>query len=107
MLPPDAPGWQAALDSGGAANSAAAYTYRRSEAGRWTAGSFVKAPNPRAGDEFGYAVALSAGGDTLAVGAPGEDGAARDAPPPSATASATALRSQRRCGLPVLSRPRP
>ena len=81
-LPPDALGWQAALGSGGAADSGAAYAYRFSDAGRWKAGSFVKAPNPRAGDGFGHAVALSAGGGTLAVGAPTEDGAARDAPAP-------------------------
>ena len=70
------------MGSGGATNSGAAYAYRRSDADRWTAGSFVKAPNPRAGDEFGHAVALSADGGTLAVGAPTEDAPARDAPAP-------------------------
>jgi hypothetical protein len=34
---------------------------------------YVKAANTGAGDFFGFAVALSGDGNTLAVGAPGED----------------------------------
>jgi hypothetical protein len=40
----------------------------------WTQQAYVKASNPEAGDQFGYAVALS--GNTLAVGAYLEDSAA-------------------------------
>ena len=79
---PADPDRQAALDSDGAAGSGAAYVYRRSADGAWTAGSFLKAPNSGAGHRFGFALALSADGATLAVGAPGEAGAARDAPAP-------------------------
>ena len=51
-----------------AADSGAVYVFVRS-AGAWTQQAYVKASNPGAGDEFGVAVALSARGDTLAVGA--------------------------------------
>jgi hypothetical protein len=40
------------------------------------AGGYLKASNTDAGDAFGAAVALSGDGTTLAIGAPGEDGAA-------------------------------
>ena len=69
------PGWTAALDNGNTSSSGAAYVYRR-ESGSWTAKTFVKAPNTDADDRFGLAVALSADGGTLAVGAQFEDGAA-------------------------------
>ncbi len=42
----------------------------------WSQQAYVKASNTGAGDEFGGAVALSADGSTLAVGARGEDSAA-------------------------------
>ena len=42
----------------------------------WSQEAYVKASNPAAGDLFGDSLALSAGGSTLAVGAPGEDSAA-------------------------------
>ena len=51
-----------------AADSGAVYVFVRS-AGAWTQQAYVKASNTGAGDEFGVAVALSARGDTLAVGA--------------------------------------
>ncbi len=41
----------------------------------WNHQAYIKANNTEAGDEFGYATALSADGNTLAVGAPREDGA--------------------------------
>lgn len=41
--------------------------------GAWLEQSYVKASNAGAGDAFGYAVELDAGGDTLAVGALYED----------------------------------
>ena len=73
-------GHQAALESGGASDSGAAYVHRRSATGRWMAGNFIKAPNTGARDWFGHAVALSADGSALAVGAPEEDGGARPRP---------------------------
>jgi hypothetical protein len=42
----------------------------------WSQQAYVKASNTEALDTFGHAIALSADGNTLAVGAPGEDGAA-------------------------------
>ncbi|MEK6749261.1 MAG: hypothetical protein AABY83_08655 [Pseudomonadota bacterium] len=58
-----------ALDSG------AVYVYTRTGA-TWTQQAYVKASNTEANDLFGYSVALSADGNTLAVGAQGEDSAA-------------------------------
>lgn len=43
----------------------------------WTLKKVVKAPNPANGDSFGRDVSLSGNGLTFAVGAPGEDSAAR------------------------------
>jgi hypothetical protein len=40
----------------------------------WVQGAYIKAPNAEPIDHFGAAVALSADGNTLAVGAPDEDG---------------------------------
>lgn len=39
--------------------------------------SYIKASNTEAGDEFGWAMVLSGDGNTLAIGAPGEDSSAR------------------------------
>ena len=74
---PGDPGWHAALSSNRFHNSGGAYVYRRSATGRWTVETFIKAPVAGAEGFFGSALALSADGATLAVGAPGEDGAAR------------------------------
>lgn len=41
-----------------------------------SAGSVLRAPNADAGDQFGWAIALSGAGDVLVVGAPAEDSAA-------------------------------
>lgn len=54
-------------------SAGAVYLYRRS-GNEWTQQAYVKASNPGANDYFGYAVALTANGDTLAVGAYDEDG---------------------------------
>jgi hypothetical protein len=54
-------------------NSGAVYVFRRAGA-TWQQEAYLKASNAEAGDEFGRSVALS--GDTLAVGANGEDSAA-------------------------------
>jgi hypothetical protein len=58
----------AALDSG------AVYVFRRTGTA-WQQEAYLKASNASANDRFGYSVALS--GDTLAVGAYGEDSAAQ------------------------------
>ena len=51
----------------------AAYVYSRSGS-TWLQQAFVKASNTGPNDSFGSAVALSSDGNTLAVGAPMEDG---------------------------------
>lgn len=57
-----------------ASNSGAAYVFVRSDAS-WNQEAFVKASNTDEQDNFGRAVVLSNDGNTLAVGAPGEDSA--------------------------------
>ncbi|HWO20905.1 MAG TPA: hypothetical protein VNO30_19195 [Kofleriaceae bacterium] len=54
----------------------AVYVYTRSGT-TWSQQAYVKASNTAAGDEFGWSVALSADSATLAVGALGENSAAR------------------------------
>ena len=56
--------------------SGAVYVFRRSGS-TWTQQAYVKASNTDVGDWFGYAVALSTDGNTLAVGADYEDSNAR------------------------------
>ncbi len=51
----------------------AVYVYTRDTGGTWSQQAYVKASNTGAGDQFGNSVALSADGNTLAVGASGED----------------------------------
>jgi len=53
----------------------AVYVFVRS-AGLWQQQAYIKANNTGNGDSFGEAVSLSADGNTLAVGAPGDDSAA-------------------------------
>ncbi len=55
----------------GAYDSGAVYIFTRSGT-TWVQQAYLKASNTEAGDYFGYSVSLS--GDTLAVGAIGEDG---------------------------------
>jgi hypothetical protein len=57
--------------SGFAPDSGAVYVFTRAGAA-WTQQAHVKASNTDAGDLFGFAVALSADGNTLAAGAPSE-----------------------------------
>jgi hypothetical protein len=59
-------------DDGNADRSGAAYVFTRSD-GVWTQQAYIKASNTGASDGFGYDVALTADGNTLAVGAPFED----------------------------------
>lgn len=56
--------------------SGAVYVFVRDDAGAWSQQAYIKAPNAEANDDFGRSVALSSDGNTLAVGAPGEDSAA-------------------------------
>lgn len=56
-------------------DSGAAYVFVRNGA-EWTQQAYVKASNPGQGDYFGFSVALSADGTTLAVGAIREDSTA-------------------------------
>jgi len=55
-----------------AVNSGAVYVFSRSGS-TWSQQAYVKASNTAANDNFGYAVALSGDGNTLAVGAHNED----------------------------------
>ena len=68
-------GVDVAEDDNTAADSGAVYVFERS-AGEWAQLKYVKAPNAEGGDAFGSSLSLDASGDTLAVGAPGEDSAA-------------------------------
>jgi len=54
------------------ADSGAAYVYTRS-GGSWSQQAYIKAGNTGAGDGFGITLALSSNGDTLVVGANGEN----------------------------------
>jgi hypothetical protein len=56
-----------------ASQAGAAYVFTRSGS-TWSQQAYMKASNTDAGDNFGYAVAIS--GDTLVVGAPGESSSA-------------------------------
>ncbi|QRR33362.1 FG-GAP repeat protein [Hydrogenophaga sp. YM1] len=64
--------------SGGVGHSGTAFVFTRgSGAAAWGLAVRVAAPNADAGDRFGWRVALSDDGATLAVGAPDESGDAR------------------------------
>ncbi|KAF0191976.1 MAG: Uncharacterized protein FD165_1310 [Gammaproteobacteria bacterium] len=54
-------------------DSGAAYVFRYAT-GAWSEQAYVKASNTGAGDGFGQSVSLNGDGNTLAVGAHGEDG---------------------------------
>ncbi len=56
-----------------AASAGAVYVFTRDVSGVWSQQDYVKASNTDAGDQFGFSVALSGDGSTLAVGATGED----------------------------------
>src|SRR6266568_4201281 len=58
-----------------AANAGAVYVFTRNVA-TWTQDAYVKASTTGAGDQFGFSVALSSDGNTIAVGAIGEDSSA-------------------------------
>ncbi|MDX6580960.1 MAG: hypothetical protein QOI10_144 [Solirubrobacterales bacterium] len=69
----DATGVNGRMFSDGAPDSGAAYVYVRSGS-TWTQQAYLKASNTGASDFFGSSVAIS--GDTIVVGAPGEDSSA-------------------------------
>jgi hypothetical protein len=56
-----------------ASGAGAVYVYTRSSGGVWSQQAYIKASNTEADDTFGRALALSSNGNTLAVGAIGED----------------------------------
>jgi hypothetical protein len=53
-------------------NAGAVYIFSRNS-GSWSQQAYIKASNGGSGDYFGYSLSLSADGNTLAVGASGED----------------------------------
>lgn len=59
-----------------AVNSGAVYVFRESPVGVWSQQAYLKASNTGAMDLFGLAVSLSRDGQTLAVGARGDDSSA-------------------------------
>ena len=71
-------------DDGAAEKSGAVYAFvinaevdglaTLNDVGRWVQINYIKSPAPDTFDEFGYEVAISADGLTMAVGAPFEDG---------------------------------
>ena len=56
-------------------DAGAVYVYTRNASG-WAQQAYIKASNAQAGDQFGFTVALSGDGNTLAVNANFEDGGA-------------------------------
>ncbi len=68
-------GVNGAQDDNAASNSGAVYVFRFSTgSSTWSQQAYIKASNTGArDDDFGYSVVLSADGNTLAVGASGED----------------------------------
>ena len=59
-----------------AAESGAAYVFVQDGVGAWSQQAYVKASNSGSNDQFGHRIALSADGNTLAVGASAEDSSA-------------------------------
>ena len=57
--------------SNNALQAGAAYVFERDSDGQWTFQTYLKASDIDAGDRFGFSVAIS--GDTLVIGATGED----------------------------------
>ena len=58
-------------DTNGLTDPGAAYVYKKDGSGNWIQDAYLKAPNAGTGDYFGHTVAIS--GDTIVVGARGED----------------------------------
>jgi hypothetical protein len=62
----------ARIEGGGATNAGAVHVFTRTGSA-WTEQAVVRAPQQKSSAEFGSAVAMSANGTTLVVGAPQED----------------------------------
>lgn len=60
-----------------ARNAGAVYVFTETSA-KWSPQAYIKASNIEAEDQFGSSIALSTSGDTMIVGAPGEDSSATD-----------------------------
>lgn len=56
-----------------ASGAGAVYVFVQNDDGEWSQQAYIKASNPDFDDAFGFAIDLSADGDTLAVGAPFEE----------------------------------
>ena len=63
-------------DSNGAPDSGAVYVFAY-DGSEWTEQAYIKSSNSEADDRFGSVLALSADGNTLAVGATGDDSIAQ------------------------------
>jgi hypothetical protein len=63
-------------DDDSAFDAGAVYLFARDGLGGWSQQAYIKGSNTDAGDWFGVSMALSGDGDTLAVGASGEDSSA-------------------------------
>ena len=87
---PPSPAGSGATGAGQADNSAdsagAVYVFARTGA-TWAQQAYIKASNADASDQFGWSLALSNDGNTLAVGAQGEGSAATGVNPPSPAGS--------------------
>jgi hypothetical protein len=68
----NATGFYGDQSNNSAGGAGAVYVFTRS-GGVWSQQAYVKASNTGAGDNFGAALALAPDGNTMAVGAPGED----------------------------------
>jgi hypothetical protein len=69
----DAKGINGDQSDNSASSAGAVYVFTRDAGQLWSQQAYIKASNPEARDEFGSGVALSSDGNTLAVGAFGED----------------------------------
>jgi FG-GAP repeat len=67
-------------------SAGAVYVFARTDT-RWSQQAYIKASNADAADQFGWSLALSNDGNTLAVGAQGEGSAASGINPPSPAGS--------------------
>jgi hypothetical protein len=88
-----------------ASQSGAVYVFSRS-GGVWSQQAYVKASNTGAGDQFGWSVALSADGNTLAAGAHREDSGATgvNSAPDEAAADSGAVYVYAGSSMPWISR---
>lgn len=58
-------------------DAGAVYVFQRDGVGEWVQQAYLKPFSPRENDGFGNSLSLSADGNTLAIGAPGESGGGR------------------------------